>query len=63
MLPAANGYTRPVVALESKQRGRRKFPWWPLVLLVVTAYLFWVLPYQIGDRPIDVEFEAPGDSP
>ncbi|MCH8979480.1 MAG: hypothetical protein IH945_09615 [Armatimonadetes bacterium] len=51
------------MALESKQRGRRKFPWWPLVLLLVTAYLFWVLPYQVGDRPIDVEFEAPDASP
>jgi len=63
MLPAANGYTRPVVALQSKQRGRRKFPWWPLVLLLASAYLFWVLPYQVGERPVDIEFEAPDASP
>ena len=49
------------MALESKKRDRRRFPWWPLVLLLATAYLFWVLPSQQGDRPVDVEFEQPGD--
>ena len=33
------------------------------MLLLATAYLFWVLPYQIGDKPVEVEFEAPTDSP
>ena len=34
-----------------------------IVLLLATVYLFWVLPYQVGDRPVEVEFEAPGVSP
>ncbi|HXH60151.1 MAG TPA: hypothetical protein VNI20_02205 [Fimbriimonadaceae bacterium] len=51
------------MALETKQRNRKRFPWWPLVLLLLSIYLFWVLPYQRGDRPVKVEFEQPGQSP
>jgi hypothetical protein len=47
------------VALESKKRDRRRFPWWPLLLLLVSIYLFWVLPFQRGGRPVEVEFERP----
>jgi hypothetical protein len=32
--------------------------WLPLVLLIAGAYLFWVLPAQLGDQPVRVEFEA-----
>ncbi|HRI43361.1 MAG TPA: hypothetical protein PLL78_05615 [Fimbriimonadaceae bacterium] len=39
----------------------RRFPWLPLVLLLVSLYLFWVLPHQLGDRPVKVEFEAAGE--
>jgi hypothetical protein len=47
------------VALESKKRDRRRFPWWPLVLIVVSIYLFWVLPYQQREREVEVKFEQP----
>lgn len=38
----------------SSRKGR--FPWLPLLALLGTIYIFWVLPYQLGDRPIEVEF-------
>jgi hypothetical protein len=47
------------VALESKKRDRRRFPWWPLVLIVASIYLFWVLPYQQREREVEVKFEQP----
>jgi hypothetical protein len=47
------------VALASKKRDRRRFPWWPLILILVSAYLFWVLPSQWRDREVEVEFEQP----
>lgn len=46
--------------MRSSTSGRRKrFPWIPLLALLGTIYLFWVLPHQLGDRPIDVEFTNP----
>ena len=45
------------MALESKKRDKGRFPWWPLVLLALSVYLFWVLPYQRKDNGIDVRFE------
>jgi hypothetical protein len=47
------------VALESRKRDKGRFPWWPLVLLLASIYLFWVLPYQRGSQPVKVEFEQP----
>jgi hypothetical protein len=38
------------------QRRKRKFPWIALVLLLATVYFFWVLPNQLGDRPVNAEF-------
>lgn len=35
---------------------RTKFPWLPLVLFLGTLFLFWVLPGQLGEKPIQVEF-------
>ena len=49
----------PTVALESRKRDKGRFPWWPLVLLLASIYLFWVLPYQRGSQPVKVEFEQP----
>ncbi len=36
----------------------RRFPWLLLLLLIGSVYLFWVMPYQRGDRPVQVEFES-----
>lgn len=36
---------------------KRRFPWLPLVLLLGTIYVFWVLPAQLGDRPVKVQFD------
>lgn len=47
------------MALETKQRSQKRFPWWPLILLIASVYLFWVLPYQRGKQPVRVEFEQP----
>lgn len=37
-------------------RPKTRFPWVLLVLLLGTAYLFWVLPRQLPDEPVKVEF-------
>lgn len=47
------------MALVTKQRSQKPFPWWPLILLIVSVYLFWVLPYQREDKGVQVEFEQP----
>jgi len=51
------------VALEPKPRRKSNIPWWPIILLLASVYLFWVLPHQLGDRPVDVEFETPEKRP
>jgi hypothetical protein len=47
---------------ETPQRAPRrpspKFPWVALFVLLVTLYLFWVLPYQVGSPPVKVEFSG-----
>lgn len=43
--------------------GRRSTVWIALILLLGSLYVFWVLPAQLGSRPVQVEFEsAPGDA-
>jgi hypothetical protein len=39
--------------------GRKpaKFPWLALILLAASIYVFWVLPRQIPQKPVDVRFE------
>lgn len=45
---------------ESSQRTERRpaprAPWLALALLVLGAFLFWVMPLILGDRPVQVEF-------
>lgn len=51
------------VALESKKRDRRRFPWLlPLLLILASIYFFWVMPYQQGRQKVEVEFEQPATS-
>jgi hypothetical protein len=51
------------VALETKKRDRRRFPWLlPLLLILAGIYLFWVMPYQQGRQKVEVEFEQPAQS-
>ena len=40
-------------------RRKRRFPWILFLLLLATAYLFWGLPYQLGQRPVQVEYQRP----
>ncbi|MEX2243078.1 MAG: hypothetical protein WD716_04435 [Fimbriimonadaceae bacterium] len=51
------------MALESKKRDRRRFPWLlPLLLILASIYFFWVMPYQQGRQKVEVEFEQPATS-
>lgn len=34
--------------------------WIPLVLLLISLFVFWLLPAQLGLRPVHVEFEKAG---
>ncbi len=35
----------------------------PAVLLVASLYVFWVLPRQLPDKPVQVEFEPATSAP
>lgn len=49
-----------LIVAETGQRTRRsrRIPWLALALLAGTAYLFWVLPHQLPESPVKVEFET-----
>jgi hypothetical protein len=40
-------------------KPREKFPWWWFLALIAAVYIFWVLPYQLGTKPVVVTFEQP----
>jgi hypothetical protein len=46
---------RPTPPAKAKSTGI----WLPLGLLLVSVYLFWVLPYQRGPQKVRVEFSNP----
>lgn len=54
--PVYSRFVKAVVE-ERQAPAKRRFPWLPLILLLGSIYLFWILPYQLGDRPVEVEFE------
>ncbi len=37
-------------------RSKRRFPWVVFLLLLASAYAFWILPMQLGVRKVEVEF-------
>lgn len=47
------------------REGQRKapFPWLLLLLLIATVVLFWVLPYQMGPAPVEVDWEPSPANP
>lgn len=45
------------VVQDRQPTPRKRFPWLALILLLGSIYLFWIYPYQMGDRPVEVEFE------
>jgi hypothetical protein len=51
---------KPVKKRVLKKAPKEPFPWWPFLLLLVSIGLFWVLPQQLGNPPVRVEF-AQGD--
>ncbi|HRF59495.1 MAG TPA: hypothetical protein PLH94_06210 [Fimbriimonadaceae bacterium] len=44
-------------ASNGKPASRKAFPWLPLLILIASLYVFWILPMQLGDRPVRVEFD------
>ena len=42
--------------LPPSKRAKPKYPWVLLLLLIASVYVFWVLPIQLGTRPVRVEF-------
>ena len=42
--------------VSAPKSGKPKFPWLLLLALIATVYIFWILPYQLGPRPVRVEF-------
>ena len=51
--PAARRVVRRRVL---KAAPKEPFPLWPLLLLLLTVGLFWILPRQLGNPPVRVEF-------
>ncbi|MBS1704363.1 MAG: hypothetical protein JST40_00705 [Armatimonadetes bacterium] len=43
---------------EQPKLPQEKFPWVPLVLLVIGILVFWVLPFQLKDRSQEIQFSA-----
>jgi hypothetical protein len=41
---------------KAELRRKRGFPWIPLILLLASIIVFWVLPTQLRERPVQVEF-------
>ena len=39
----------------------RPFPWLLLLVFLATVYIFWVLPRQLGDHPVKVDFDPVGN--
>ena len=39
-------------------KRKLKFPWLALLVLLGSLYLFWVLPGQLGSKPVEVEFSS-----
>ncbi len=31
---------------------------WPLVLLILSLIVFWVLPFQLPDQPVQIEYRT-----
>lgn len=55
--PDADGPERQVRPRKRRARPRkRSSAWIALVLLLASIYVFWILPYQTGSRPVRVEF-------
>lgn len=46
--------------LDKRELARKREALWTvslLILLIGSVYIFWVLPYQLGSRPVQVKFE------
>jgi len=48
--------SKPVKRRVLKAAPKEPFPVWPFILLLATLALFWLLPYQLGNPPVKVEF-------
>lgn len=53
-------YFGPMAKVQQKgsapKKGKEKYPWLLLLLFLASVYIFWILPYQLGPRPVRVEF-------
>jgi cell division septal protein FtsQ len=52
----------PAKKAKPAAKAKPRFPWLLLLVLLATVYLFWILPHQLGPRPVQVEFGEP-DAP
>ncbi len=50
--------TEPVEG--ARRRTQKRFPWFLLGALAVSVYVFWILPTQLAERPVQVEFAKEG---
>jgi hypothetical protein len=41
-------------------KPKKRFPWLLFLLLLASLYAFWILPYQLGTRKVQVEFVPAG---
>ena len=47
----------PDIILPMKPAPPKKpFPWLALILFLVSLVVFWILPFQLGKRPVQVDF-------
>lgn len=44
----------------ARRRAQTRIPWFLIGALAVSTYVFWILPNQLEDRPVQVEFVKEG---
>lgn len=50
--------------LEGARRpAKKRIPWFLMGALAVSTYVFWILPTQLEERPVQVEFSKQGAAP
>lgn len=54
-----NGYNCAVPGRGRRESSTPWLTWLLLLLLVGSVYFFWILPFQLPDRPVKAEFVPP----
>lgn len=54
--------SRTETAEGARRHAKKRIPWFLVTALAVSTYVFWILPTQLEDRPVKVEFAPQGSN-